>query len=246
MKELFLSTLSVLLFAGPLSAGWLENMKTKAEKKIEPVIGDIGAVIGGGQLGPGAPLGFPGAEAGIKIVATTISSDDNILIDTDLIDTDQEYFMIPAVNAGVGLPGGIAIVARGIKYNLENTDEAITWLGVSGRYTILKDSMLSPLPGITAVAGYNRLSVTDIKVHNISLGGVISKKLPLLSPYIGLSYDLNKGLIETAAANLEPSTNFMRIAGGVTINPIPFTYVDMGAIMSDGNLGYTGGAGIRF
>ncbi|MDA3793302.1 MAG: hypothetical protein PF545_06595 [Elusimicrobia bacterium] len=238
MKKLILTALSVLLFAGPLSAGWLDDMKLEAEKKLEPVIRDIGAVIGGGQLGPSGTLGFPGAQAGIKAVAASISDDNNLI--------SQNYLILPAKSAGIGLPGNISVTCRGMQYKLENTDEPVTWLGISGRYSVIKDKMLSPLPGITAVAGYNRLSVPDIKVHNISLGAVIGKKLPLISPYFGISYDLNKGLIETSAADLEPAYNFMRLAAGVTLKPIPFTYIDLGASMANGNLGYSGGAGIRF
>ncbi|MEA3507109.1 MAG: hypothetical protein U9R36_06455, partial [Elusimicrobiota bacterium] len=209
MKKLILTLVSVVLLSGQLAAGWLEDLTDYAENELEPVVSDIGAVIGTGQIG--SSLSFPGLEAGIKLNTAEIT-------DTELIDTEMDQLIIPAVSAGAALPAGISLNARGMAFELPETSNSMTWVGASGKYSVIKDKTISPLPGISALAGYNIFTVKDIiTVSNLSVGAVVEKSLPLVTPYAGLAYDINKGKIETDLGDIEPESNFIRYEAGVSL-----------------------------
>ncbi len=248
MKKIFLICLGISLMTGTASADWMEDLKERAldeaEKELEPVVGDIGNVIGADNLSVG--LGFPGAEAGIKVAVNKIS-------DSELIDTGSDYLIFPMAKAGAGLPAGISIHARGIGYELPETGHGFMMFGASVRSTVIKDRLVSPIPGLTGILSYNRFHVSDIiTVNNLSAGALAQKSLPFITPYAGLSYEMNKGVVQitppgtSIEEEVEPKNNFVRLMAGVSLKPIPLTYIDLGATLSDGNLNYTAGAGLRF
>ncbi|MGM0441203.1 MAG: hypothetical protein ACQEQC_02150 [Elusimicrobiota bacterium] len=250
MKKIFLVCLTGIMLTGTASAGWMEDLKNRAkeeaEKELEPVVGDIGSVIGADNLG--VSLGFPGAEGGANVAINEIS-------DTQLIDTGSDYLVFPMAKAGAAIPltGGISLHARGMGYQLPETDHTFMMIGATARTAILKDRMISPIPGVSGVLSYNRFQVNDIiAVNNLSAGAVVQKGLPFITPYAGLSYDMNKGVVQITPPDtneeleVEPSNNFIRIMGGVSLKPIPFTYIDLTASLINENLSYTAGAGVRF
>lgn len=233
-KFLVISVL-VVLTSTLVYADWITDSTNQlAEDALEPLVGDFGAALGAGIQRSALPIGFPGIEAGVNVNVANISDDNGIISDGTIL--------VPMFGAKLGLPKGIAVFAGGLSYGIGDSDENLSIIGFGARYSAVKEKTVPFIPAVSAVLGYHKVQVTDITITNISLGAVVSKKLPGISPYAGLSYNLTSSEFNTVAGTLKPSKNSFCIGAGVDIKPFPFVFLNAGI----SNLGWNGGVGLRF
>ncbi|MFH1414557.1 MAG: DUF6588 family protein [Elusimicrobiota bacterium] len=240
MKKLGIAGLVTILMFLPVlvNADWVTDAQNKAESELEPVVGDIGAGLSGGVIRSAAFLKFPGLDAGLNITGAKVS-DDNSLISEGTIP-------VPLGSVKIALPKGIAVFIRGLNYGVGDSDSKLNMLGFGGKYTVVEEKTVPFIPEISGVVAYNMLNVSttdmDIGINTITIGCAVSKKLPLISPYLGLSYNISSGSFESSAMTVKPSKNSFRAEAGVDFRPFPFFYVGGGI----SNLGWNIGLGLRF
>ncbi len=237
MKTIKLLAIFMLLSTSAYT-DWVGDMKDKLEKELEPVVGDIGAAISGGLYENASSLGFPGIEAKAEISICGISDDNDLIT--------EDYIPIPWIAVRISLPKNIALFARGFSYAIGDSDENLKLLGGGIKYSVIKEKNVPPTPNVSLILAYNKLSTTDVSVNTISFGCAAGKKLPFISPYIGISYEMTTSEIKTSAKTLNPSKNSLRLGGGLEFKPLPFLFINGGVNYINSNLGLDIGLGLRF
>ncbi len=235
MKKMVLLTFCILLatLSVPVHADWISDSKNQIEEALEPLVGDIGAGISGGLFKNACSLKFPGVEIGINANGAIIS-DDNDLIDGNTL-------LVPVATARLGLPMNMTLFARGMSYAIGDSDDSILIAGGGIKYDFIKEKTVPFTPSVSAIVAYNFLQVTDFNVNTISLGCVASKKFMIITPYMGISYNMTSSKIDTITGELNPSKNSFRIGAGADIKILPIMFISG----SYTNLGWDVGIGIR-
>lgn len=236
-KNIFLLGLVFLFSASITCADWIQDVQNKLEDELEPLVGDMGSVISSGLYSHSSKLGFPGIAAGLKINVTPISDDNKVI--------PGDYLMAPWITARLGLPKGISVFARGFSYAIADSDSKLTFVGGGAKYPLLKEKTFSPAPEISVLVAYNRLQTSDISINTLSFGCIVGKKLPFLTPFAGISYDMTTSEIKTAVTTLKPSKNGLRFGGGLEIKPLPFLFLNGEVSYAQKNLGGSIGLGIK-
>ncbi|MBU4133956.1 hypothetical protein KKH42_01380, partial [bacterium] len=212
--------------------------KTQLEAQLVPLAGDLGAALGGGMYEPVKNGGLLGFDIGIRTSFAGISQETKTSI-TGL--KDSSY--IPAVwlYASKGLPLGIDIFARYASLKMESSAETIDLLGVGVQYTVLKDSLINPIPGVSLLLAVNNLSAPGLDAQTISAAATVSKKLPIITPFATLAMD--KTTMEVLT--FKPEKTQVRILAGIELRLIPFTYFNIAASKSGSETGFQLGIGIK-
>jgi len=212
------------------------------DKPLNALAQDLGALLGGGSFRSGKVLGFPlGLDVGGNIVIQGVQKDDLVLRD-DASTAKNAFGQVE-----LGLPmklNAILRIGKAMGGNL---------LGGGISYGILKPS-LPGLPALSISALYNQLKNEDLEAKTYSGNAVLSIDFPLLDPYLGAGYDYTKatptdhafqGLPASVDRNQEGKSGGYRLEGGVNLHLIPFTYINLGAGIANGEEQYHAGVGIR-
>ncbi|MBN1622209.1 MAG: hypothetical protein JW871_06425 [Endomicrobiales bacterium] len=215
------------------------QVKAIAEERLDEFAKDLGALLGGGCFHQGKALGIPGFDVGIHIPAVKVN-DDNIIIKQ----ADFDTVLLPILQAELGLPAKIDLIARFTSYNDS------TMIGAGVRYGIFK-SAIPGLPCLSVQAVYNQLDVSagvnKFKATTLSASGVVSFNLPVITPYAGIGMDSTKiNPDSTIISDAEGSATGFRVEAGVNVSLVPLTYIQLGGSMANGNIGYTAGLGLKF
>ncbi|OGS18306.1 MAG: hypothetical protein A2219_08745 [Elusimicrobia bacterium RIFOXYA2_FULL_50_26] len=213
-----------------------------AQQYLDNFAKDLGAVLGGGTFHQGKTLGFPGFDIGIHVPAKKVRSD-NEIVKAAGIDT----FMFPALQAEIGLPAKIDLLARYMGYAGSNL------IGVGGRYGILKGS-LPLMPSLSVQGIYSMLNVNaDANKFNattISVGAVASFNIPVVDPYVGIGFDSTSvepdSSISLPQAGMKGSASAYRLEAGINLSLFPLTYLQLGGVLINSDLSYTAGLGLKF
>jgi opacity protein-like surface antigen len=122
-------------------------------------------------------------------------------------------------------------------------------IGVGARYGIIK-SGIPGMPAISVQAVYNQLNVSagdnKFSANTISVAGVVSLNLPVVTPYAGLGFDTTKVTPDSDITDAEGSASGIRLEGGVNLSLVPLTYLQLGASLVNSDMGYTLGLGVKF
>lgn len=244
-KLAFLTLLTGLLITPALKADDISDNFTAnlAQQPLDALTEDLGALMGGGSFHHGKALGFPiGFDVGVHVPVITFQKENTILKD------NGRSMAAGWAQAEVGLPGKINVIARGGKI----FDE--TAFGGGLRYGILKPS-LPGLPALSLTALYNQLDHDYFELKTYSANLVLSIDFPFIDPYLGAGYDVSKlkptalafqGAPGTLSRSLEGESNGHRIEAGINLHLIPFTYLNLGAGIANGESMYHGGLGVAF
>ncbi|MBN2407205.1 MAG: hypothetical protein JXJ19_05865 [Elusimicrobia bacterium] len=243
MKTLKVITISILVIsaAAALHADWVSETENRLEDELEPLAADIGAAISGGLYREAQSIGFPGIDAGIKLTTAKIS-DDNPVKD----DISGDYLAAPWLSIRAGLPKNIAVFARGFNMALSDSDDAVQLMGLGAKYSLVEEKTMPFIPNVALLAAYNSLEVGIISVNTITAGCVISKKLPMVTPYAGISWEMIRGKFDTLLEEAEPSKDLMRIGAGLDITLFPAVYLNIEADSINSNVGVSIGLGLKF
>ncbi len=243
----FLAVLTVMIvMAGVARADWISDVKAKALTEpntyLEPLAGDLGAALGGGMYEPVKNGGLFGFDVGIRTSFAGISDKTKTNI-TSL--KDSSYIPAAWLYASKGLPFGIDVFARYASLKIESSAESIDLLGVGVQYTLIKDKLIKPIPGVSLLAAVNKLSAPGLDAQTISLAATASKKLPFITPFVTLAMDKTAMEVATVLGTVNPEKTQSRILAGIELRLIPFTYFNIAASKSGSETGFQLGIGIK-
>ncbi|MGA2090835.1 MAG: DUF6588 family protein [Endomicrobiales bacterium] len=213
-----------------------------AQKNLNNFTQDLGEAIDGGEYHQAQVLGCPGFDVGIQVPVVTVNNNDTIIKAAGI-----SSVAFPLIQAEIGLPGKIDLIGRVTGY-----DNASMY-GVGLRYGLFKGDMPG-VPSLSVQSIYNSLTVTDnankFTATSWSTSLVASMGLLIVDPYLGVGYDMTTlvpgSSIALPQAGMKGTANEARIEGGVNLTLFPFTYLKLGAVLVDSQVGYDAGFGVKF
>jgi len=239
MKKKLMVFAGMLFFVSVSYADWINDAKNESEKLLEPLAGDIGAVLGGGIYGPTKSCGLLGFDLGVRVATTEISDDNPVMTSGDSMGTYWIY-------ASKGIPVlNVDVFARTMQIKMESSDDSIALLGFGVEYNLIKDKLISALPGVSLIAAINTLSVTSIDARTTTIGATVSKKLPFISPYVSVGRDTTEMSIDTGIVTWKPEKSKTRLVAGIELRPLPFVYANLGVSKAGSETGVQLGVGIK-
>ena len=202
---------------------------------------DIGALLGSGSYHTGRILGFAGFSAGFHY-AYQFKPDP---ADKVMTQTGVGGFGFPWFQAEIGLPLKFDGFIRGFTY------EGLTMAGGGLRYSLFTVTDMKGAPqGLLTFTGasfvHDAFSGSDFGGHL-----VFSATYPYFKPYIGGGVDRTRLVVKQS--NGDPTlldsvfvTYAATFSAGVTVSPLPFSFLNVAFVERNGNPGFEAGAGARF
>jgi len=247
VKKITTLTGLTLIFSAT-SALWADGISNNISANINQTAlnafaKDVGSLMGGASFHQGKALGFPlGIDVGVHGVGIVLQDKDAILRD------DHANAGAGWVQAEVGLPANINLIARGGKF-----DDAKMYGG--GLRVGLFTPPVPLLPAVSVSALYDKLNHDYVDAHTWSANAVVSVDVPFIHPYLGVGWD-HTNLKPTDRAFNEAPTGTSRdlnasVSGyrgeiGVNISVIPFTYLTLAAGLTNSKAMYHAGLGAKF
>lgn len=242
MKKGLVLMLGLVIVAAPVFAdNFSNNFATVINQTtIDALAKDIGAVVGGSSFHTGKALGFPlGFDVGVHVDAIGVQDEDAILKD------DDSKLIGKWVQAEVGIPFSLNIIGR--YGQIEDADA----IGGGLRWGILNPSV----PGMPALSITGLYTGTDhdlFQANTLSANAVVSIEIPFVHPYLGVGWDHTKidvkdnSTLPAGASDLNSSSDGTRVEIGVNLSLIPFTYINLGGGIANGQELYHAGLGVKF
>lgn len=179
-----------LCAAAPALATPFGDFHSKAHPgNLKPFALDLGGILGGTAFHSGRVLGVPGFDVGLA--GTMQLRPDRE--DTILRDAGVQRFGIPMVQAEVGLPLKLDVIAHGM------SGQGARVFGGGLRYGLHKSGLLSVLPDLAVSCFADRVDHTYFNAFHGSVNAVASFHLPILHPYVGAGLDYTKLTVEAAS-----------------------------------------------
>jgi hypothetical protein len=208
---------------------------------LEPFCRDLGGLLGSATYHGGRSLGFSGFDVGARYSVQFAPHPENRILRR----RDVKTFMLPWVQAEVGLPFRLDGFVRGISF------EGLTIVGGGVRYGLLQPSDKPWTPqllvsGVAHAVVHQYFSMT----HQ---GGsvVLSAGTPKFTPYIGGGFDRTTLLVRSSTN--DPTLNGTQVTTiesrgsvGMQLRPWQFAYLNVAFALLHGRTGAEAGLGIRF
>ncbi len=245
-KSTLLAGLTLMI--SNLNFAWADAISNNISSNLNQTVlnafaKDVGSLLGGGSFHQGKALGFPlGVDVGVHGVVVDLQNDDAILRD------DHSYAQSGWLQAEVGLPANINVIARGGQF----VDAKMVGGGL--RIGLLTPSV--PLtPAISVSALYDKLNHDYVNAHTWSTNAVLSVDVPFIHPYIGVGWDRTDLKPTDRAFNAAPmgtprdldaTVSGYRGEIGVNLSVIPFTYLNLGVGSANSKTLYHAGLGAKF
>ena len=240
MTKRFLQLFLVLGLAAPACATpWGDVVNHATTDALKPFARDLGGLLGGAAFHSGRSIGFPGFDVGVVAMTQFKPDRDNSILRA----TADHAFGLPLVQAEVGLPFKLDVIAHGIGYG------GASIVGGGLRYGLWRTSMLDPLPDISISAFGDKLNQKYFNATHYSVNASISWGLPIIHPYAGVGYDITKVSIAPTvpvAGGASATARGTRFTGGVDISPLPLVHVFAAYTLRHGEQGADVGLGARF
>ncbi|MCG3205458.1 MAG: hypothetical protein KCHDKBKB_02179 [Elusimicrobia bacterium] len=236
-----MALMPLLFIAMPLSADdFSNNFSIVNQTNLDALTKDFGAAVGAGSFHNGKSLGFPlGFDVGVHVAAVGVKDENAILKD------DGSSLLSKWAQVEVGLPARINVIGR--YGQIEDADV----IGGGLRIGLFTPSVPG-LPAVSLTALYNQASHDLFDANTLSANAVLSFDIPFIHPYIGAGYDVTEleltddPIVPVGARNLDSSESGYRVEAGINISLIPFTYLNLGAGLANGEELYHGGFGVKF
>ena len=234
MKKIVLAVAT--LFAATAYAGDLNQIGTLTQNQFLKLSTDLGAASAYKGVTPATPLGVVGFDIGAEITQTSI---ENSAIFRQAGAGDISNFYVPKIHVTKGLPGGFdigAFVSRvsGVGGSL---------IGLEARYAILDDGLTTPALGVR-LSGTKLSGVSKLDLSTVAVDATLSKKLTLITPYIGAGSVRVKSSADVAGLR-EESFNKSRVFIGMNVNFLLANFALEAEKMGDNN-SLSAKAGFRF
>ena len=234
MKKIVLAVAT--LFAANAYAGDLNQIGTLTQNQFLKLSTDLGAASAYKGVTPATPLGAVGFDIGAEITQTSI---ENSALFRQAGAGDVSNLVLPKIHVTKGLPGGLdigAFVSRvsGIGGSL---------IGLEARYAILDDGLTTPALGVR-LSGTKLSGVSKLNLSTVAVDAMLSKKLTLVTPYIGAGSVRVKSSADVAGLR-EESFNKSRVFIGMNVNFL-LANIALEAEKMGGNNSVSAKAGFRF
>lgn len=234
MKKIVLAVAT--LFAANAYAGDLNQIGTLTQNQFLKLSTDLGAASAYKGVTPATPLGAVGFDIGAEITQTSI---ENSALFRQAGAGDVSNLVVPKIHVTKGLPGGLdigAFVSRvsGVGGSL---------IGLEARYAILDDGLTTPALGVR-LSGTKLSGVSKLNLSTVAVDAMLSKKLTLVTPYIGAGSVRVKSGADVAGLRDE-SFNKSRVFIGMNVNFL-LANIALEAEKMGGNNSVSAKAGFRF
>ena len=175
MKRLLLA--SLLACALPASAGEFPSLGSLTQDEFHRLSEDLGAAFSYKGVTPATPLGLVGFDVGLEVSATDIKNSHLFRLAGN---SAPDYLAVPKLHVYKGLPFGIDVGA----FVGGASELGATIYGLDARYALLSDGVATPAVALR-VSGTQTSDIGGLKVKTMAGDVMISKKLTLVTPYIG-------------------------------------------------------------
>lgn len=243
MKRPLLAVCALLL-AVASHADPFDDFNTRARANlVKPFALDLGGLIGGASSPAAKPHGFPGFSVGVNFAGQQRPDKDNLI----MRDAGVKEFGLPFVEAGVGLPLGVAVLAHGTKVG----DFQVLGGGLAA--TVWKSGTVTMAIPSVVVSGFYDMIDHDYfdGKHLAANAGAMWDKLPIVHPFVQVGFDYTElessDMVAVASArNQKASARGMRTSVGVDLTPFPLVHLHAAYTARHGIHGGDIGLSIRF
>jgi hypothetical protein len=193
-----------LAAAGTASAADVSFTRGLTQGEFKSLVEDLGAALSYKNVAPATPLGLPGFDVALEVVAADMGS--TAYWDAATGGNGPSLLTVPKLRARAGLPLGIDVGATYAKVPSSN----IQLFGAEVSWALLSGSAATPALGIRAT--YTKLAgVDDLDVQTAGLDACISKGFVLLTPYAGAGVFVSDG---KAKGKILTDPAFLAVNGG--------------------------------
>jgi hypothetical protein len=234
MKKIALAV--AMLGAAHASAGDLNQIGTLTQNQFLKLSTDLGAASAYKGVTPATPLGTAGFDIGAEITQTSI---ENSAAFRQAGAGDISNLYIPKIHVTKGLPYGFDIGA--FVSRVSGVDGAL--IGLEARYAILDEGLATPALGVR-LSGSKLSGVSKLDLSTVALDAMLSKKLTLITPYIGAGTVRVKSNADVAGLR-EESFNKSRVFIGMNVNFL-LSNIALEAEKMGDNTSLSAKAGFRF
>jgi hypothetical protein len=225
-----------MLGAANAFAGDLNQIGTLAQGQFLKLSTDLGAASAYKGVMPATPLGTAGFDVGIELTQTSIES---AAVFRQAGAGDISNLYVPKIHVSKGLPLGFDIGA--FVSRLSGVEGSL--IGLEARYAILDDGLATPALGVR-LSGSRLSGVNKLSLSTVALDAMLSKKLALVTPYIGAGSVRVTSRADVSGLR-EESFNKSRVFVGMNINFLLSNIAVEAEKMGD-NTSLSAKAGFRF
>jgi hypothetical protein len=245
-KLLKIHAILVLAVTSAFAANPFDEFQAQLTSQAEAVIQtrldnftkDLGVLMGGGSFHQGKALGFPGFDVGMHFVGKNTDKDNTVVKAAGV-----DAIALPIIQVEIGLPAKIDVFGRVMSY----ADASLVGGGV--RYGIIKGA-LPVMPSISVQGMINNLLVSaganKFTASCMSVAAMASFNIPIVDPYIGIGMDQTEVTADSSITALKGKATATRLEAGVNLTLFPFTYAQLGGVLTNGELSYSAGLGVKF
>lgn len=202
---------------------------------------DIGGILGSGTFHTGRGLGFAGFDAGFHLAYQFSPGGGNDVLEKSGI----RRFGMPWFQAEIGLPLKFDGFIRGFSW------QGLTIAGGGLRYALLTIQDQKGVPQVLLTFDGESFSHHDFGGSHFGLNAVASLKFDYARPYIGGGLDrtrlvAKRSISDPTIIDDEFIKYGYRMVLGVSLRPVPFSYLTAALALRHGEPGAQIGAGVRF
>jgi hypothetical protein len=203
--------LALALLAAPLSvtAADLPNIGALNQEQFRLLSEDLGAALSYKGVTPATTLGPWGFDLGLELSATDVRNSDVFALAGNG-STDSLFVPKLHINKGLGAGfdlGGFVAAAPDV--------EATLW-GLDLRYAFVEDSLTTPAFAMR-ISGTRTSDIGTLRVYTYGGDLMLSKRLTLVTPYIGAGIVRVESKVGVAGL-ADETFNKGRYFGGVNVN----------------------------
>ena len=224
------------LFASNVFAGDLNQIGTLTQSQFLKLSTDLGAASAYKGVTPATPLGPVGFDVGVEISQTSI---ENSALFRQAGAGDVSNLYVPKIHVTKGLPFGFDIGA--FVSRVSGVDGSL--IGAEARYAILDDGLATPAFGVR-LSGSRLVGVTNVSLSTVAVDTMLSKKLALVTPYIGAGMVRVQSRAKVAGLR-EENFNKSRVFVGMNVNFLVTNFALEAEKMGD-NTSLSAKVGFRF
>ena len=225
-----------MLGAANAFAGDLNQIGTLAQGQFLKLSTDLGAASAYKGVMPATPLGTVGFDVGLELTQTSI---ENAPVFRQAGAGDISNLYVPKIHVSKGLPLGFDIGA--FMSRLSGVEGSL--IGLEARVAILDDGIATPALGVR-LSGSRLSGVNKLSLSTVALDAMLSKKLALVTPYIGAGSVRVTSRADVAGLR-EESFNKSRVFVGMNVNFLLSNIAVEAERMGD-NTSLSAKAGFRF
>jgi hypothetical protein len=158
----------------------LDSLRAEAK----PLVQVFGAAMGGGLYYSASTHGLLGFDVGVRGMVVIVPDGESQLLD----DAEVNYIPLPVIQANVGLPLGLGVIARGVAYKFQG--QTVSVFGAGVKYDAKEMIPIPMFPHVGAMIAYQQFKGGDILTANVfSVHFMASQSFVMIEPYIGYGYD---------------------------------------------------------